>query len=185
MEEKRFENGELTAAIADQTSRALWEVGNVIACVPDRLWEKEYCEQPLYKHIYHMLHSLDLWFINPWDPAFCEPSFHIAGLNNLDLNTDRTILRGEIDSYFSAIEEKIKAYTVSLTPERLLEQPEGCRHSRFRLILGQFRHLHTHLGMLMGWIIAETGEWPLTVGLEHPVPEGKTGIFAEDGENAR
>ena len=75
MEEKRFENGELTAAIADQTSRALWEVGNVIACVPDRLWEKEYCEQPLYKHIYHMLHSLDLWFINPRDPAFSSLRF--------------------------------------------------------------------------------------------------------------
>lgn len=27
--------------IADQTKRALWEVKNVIDCVPDSLWNKE------------------------------------------------------------------------------------------------------------------------------------------------
>lgn len=53
--------------IDELTRRALWEVKNVIDCVPDELWNKEYCQMPCYKHIYHMLHSLDLWYINPRD----------------------------------------------------------------------------------------------------------------------
>ena len=46
--------------IKEQANRALWEVENVIACIPDAMWEKEYCRMPLRKHVYHMLHSLDL-----------------------------------------------------------------------------------------------------------------------------
>lgn len=53
----------LIEIISDQTQRMLWEVNNVIDCVPNSLWNKEYCDMPLWKHIYHMLHSLDLWFI--------------------------------------------------------------------------------------------------------------------------
>ena len=62
--------------IEDQTRRALWEVKNVIDCVPDDLWNRLYCDMPCWKHIYHMLHSLDLWYINPRDTEFKEPSFH-------------------------------------------------------------------------------------------------------------
>ena len=72
----------LTENIIDQTNRALWEVWNVIDCVPEDLWSREYCEMPLYKHIYHMLHSLDLWFINPNDKSYQEPEIHIKDLNN-------------------------------------------------------------------------------------------------------
>lgn len=168
---------ELTAAIADQTDRALWEIRNVIACIPDKLWEKEYGGQPLFKHVYHTLHSLELWFINPNDPDYSEPAFHLPGLNSLDLKTDRVITRSEIEAYLGGVETKIRKYTRALTPGKLLEQPENCRHSRFRLILGQFRHLHTHLGMLMGWIVEDTGKWPETVGMERPIPEDTSGIF--------
>ena len=31
----------LTDIITDQTERALWEVKNVIDCVPDEYWDKE------------------------------------------------------------------------------------------------------------------------------------------------
>lgn len=66
----------LTQIITEQTNRALWEVKNVIDCVPDELWDKEYCRMPCHKHIYHMLHSLDLWYINPRDKDFAEPDIH-------------------------------------------------------------------------------------------------------------
>ena len=75
----------LTAIIKEQTDRALWEVKNVIDCVPDDLWDKKYCDMPCWKHIYHMLHSLDLWYINPRDRKFREPSVHEKDLNNLDV----------------------------------------------------------------------------------------------------
>ena len=75
----------LSSVIKDQTDRALWEVWNIIDCVPEELWSREYCEMPLYKHIYHMLHSLDLWYINPKASDYCEPEIHVPDLNNLDV----------------------------------------------------------------------------------------------------
>ena len=75
----------LTAIIKEQTDRALWEVKNVIDCVPDDLWDKKYCDMPCWKHIYHMLHSLDLWYINPRARKLREPSVYVNALTNLDV----------------------------------------------------------------------------------------------------
>ena len=122
----------LTDIITDQTERALWEVKNVIDCVPDEYWDKEYCGMPVWKHIYHMLHSLD---------------FQIRG--------------------------KTEEYVRSLKDGRLLEKPEGCEYTKFTLILAQFRHLHTHMGMIMGFIVAETGLWPRVAGLEGAILQGE------------
>lgn len=45
----------LNEIIADQTKRALWEVKNVIDCVPDSLWNKEYC---FITHCIHLIFGL-------------------------------------------------------------------------------------------------------------------------------
>lgn len=163
---------QLTMVIKDQTDRALWEVKNVIDCVPDELWSREYCEMPLFKHIYHMLHSLDLWYINPNDPSYREPDIHIDSLNDLDVKTGRFITRTEINDYYMAVKNKITAYTNFLNDGMLNERPVDCSYSKFELILAQFRHLHTHMGMIMGFIIEATGQWPTVLGLERPIPEG-------------
>lgn len=162
-----------TEIIREQTTRALWEVKNVTDCVPDELWNKEYCEMPCWKHIYHMLHSLDLWFINPRDNTYEEPDIHETDLNNLDVVSHKHLSREEINQYFADIDTKIKSYLLQLTDEKLLEFPSGCEYSRFTLILAQFRHLHSHMGMLMGFIIADTGLWPRVLGLEQPFPKGE------------
>ena len=81
----------LTAIIEDQTRRALWEVKNIIDCIPDELWNKNYCEMPCWKHVYHMLHSLDLWYINPRDRHFKEPDIHEKDLNNLDVVSSKSL----------------------------------------------------------------------------------------------
>ena len=88
MEEERY-----SEIIREQTNRALWEVGNVIKCIPEDIWGKEYCGMPLWKHVYHMLHSLDLWFMNPNDTGYKEPGFHVKDLNNLDVVTEKEISR--------------------------------------------------------------------------------------------
>lgn len=163
----------LTEIITEQTKRALWEVKNVIDCVPDELWDKEYCQMPCHKHIYHMLHSLDLWYINPRDKDFTEPDIHEKDLNNLDVVSEKTLSRKEIDHYFLAIQEKIQGYLSHLTDSELLSHPSNCEYTRFTLILAQFRHLHSHMGMLMGFIIDDTGLWPRVLGLEHPFPKGE------------
>lgn len=155
--------------IKDQTQRAMWEVKNAIDCVPDDMWSAQYCEMPLYKHIYHMLHSLDQWFINPFC-GYKEPEIHIENLNNLDVKTDKFISRDEINQYFNGIRIKIENYINGLTDDDLLKYPENSEYTRFTLILAQHRHLHSHMGMIMGFIIQATGKWPAVLGLTHDIP---------------
>lgn len=164
-------------SICELTHRALWEVQNVIACLPDALWDRAYCAAPLWKHIYHMLHSLDLWYINPRDPDYRKPAFHVKDLNDLDAASDRSLTRAQLDAYAGEVCRKIEAYTASLTDDALLEKPVNCAYTRFTLILAQFRHLHTHMGILMGFLIAETGEWPFVLGLENAVPDSGFGTL--------
>ncbi len=156
--------------IQELTERALWEVNNVMDCVPDDLWDKCYCAMPMWKHIYHMLHSLDLWFINPRDNKYKEPSVHEKDLNNLDVISDKELSRDQIRDYYSRIKEKTKKYLYTTDDDDLLLMPENCEYTRFTLILSQYRHLHSHMGMIMGFIIADTGLWPRVVGLEKPIP---------------
>lgn len=161
--------------IKDQTKRALWSINNVIDCVPEEYWNKLYCEMPLWKHIYHTLHSLDMWYINP--RKYSEPSFHIEDLNNLDIKTEKELSRVELKEYFHSIEKKINQYIDNLTDDILLDKPENCKWTRFTLILAQHRHLHSHMGMLMGFIIAETGLWPRVIGLENDIPTGEYSLY--------
>ena len=162
-----------TEIIEEQTKRALWEVKNVIDCVPDQLWNKEYCEMPCWKHIYHMLHSLDLWYINPRDSSYQEPDIHEKDLNNLDVISSRVLSRENINQYFHYINNKIQLYVSELRDEQLMEYPLDSEYCRFNLILAQFRHLHSHMGMIMGFIIDDTGLWPRVLGLEAPFPIGE------------
>jgi hypothetical protein len=163
----------LVDIIEEQTNRALWEVRNVIDCVPDELWNKKYCDMPCWKHVYHMLHSLDLWYINPRDKNYVEPSIHEKDLDNLDVTSNKTLSKEEIENYLTDIEQKLQKYISDLTDKKLLEYPAECEYCIFTLILAQFRHLHSHMGMIMGFIIDDTGLWPKVLGLEKPFPEGK------------
>lgn len=140
----------------------------MLEAVPGELWEKPYCGMPLWKHAYHMLHSLDRWMINP--AAYTEPPFHTPGLNDLDEQTGELLTKEDLILYFQSVREKLTAYLERLTDDWLLEQPENCVWSRFTLILAQYRHLHTHLGMLMGFIVAHNGLWPRVAGLEDAFP---------------
>lgn len=168
-----LEQDSLVKIIEDQTRRALWEVKNVIDCIPNELWNKLYCEMPLWKHVYHMLHSLDLWFINPRDINFTEPSIHVKNLNNLDVTSQKRLAREDIDNYYSQIAEKIIDYVNGLQDTELLEKPVNCEYTKFTLILAQYRHLHSHMGMIMGFIIDDTNQWPRVVGLEKEIPQGE------------
>jgi hypothetical protein len=163
---------EYSYIIKDLTARALWEVENIIKCIPEVCWEKHYYTQPVWKHVYHMLHSLDQWLINPY--RFNEPAIHEEGLNNLDVPSCKILTRGEIMDYFSGTKTKILDYLSKLRDEELLKYPEGCGYTRFTLILAQHRHLHTHMGMLMGFIVSETGKWPAVLGLTGVMPAGES-----------
>lgn len=166
---KGIYNMSISKAIVEQTERALWEVKNVIDCVPDDLWFKKYCDAPMWQHIYHMLHSLDMWFINPYN--YTEPDIHKDNFNNLDVVPKSDLARAEINNYFNSIRSKITEYIKYLTDDELLAKPQDCPYDRFTLMLAQYRHLHTHMGMIMGFIIDDKSLWPAVLGLQMPIPD--------------
>ena len=154
------------------TERALWETENLMKCVPDRLWHKRYDGIPMWKYLYHMMYSMDRWYINPCDPDYRDPVFHIPGLNDLNvIPGEESIDRGQLEGYLRHICRKIGDYLDVLTDSELSESPEGCDMSRMRLIMGQIRHWHRHMGIVYGFIIADEGKWPYVLNMLGKYPE--------------
>lgn len=160
------------AIITEMTVRALWETQNVLDCVPDELWEKPYAGSPLWQHIYHMLHSLDQWFINPRATDFVEPPIHFPDLQDLQIYPQTALDRKQMNEYFYTIKAKLSLYLPTLHDEDLLQRPEKCEFTRFTLILSQYQHLHRHMGVLIGIIIAETGLYPRVLETGEEIPRG-------------
>lgn len=154
------------------TNRALWETENLIKCIPDELWSKRYDEIPMWKYLYHMLYSMDRWFINPKDSSYSDPEFHTETLADLNVvPKDELISREQLEAYFYDIQDKIQKYIEVLKDEALNENPENCDISRLRLILGQYRHWHRHMGIIYGFIIEDTGKWPYVLNMSRKYPD--------------
>ena len=128
------------------------------------------CELPIWKHAYHMLHSIDQWFINPAE--YSEPPFHTPGLNSLNQFDSNALSREALLQYFSSIKQKVLAYLDDLSDEELSETPEGCRFTRLTLILGNYRHTYAHLGNINATTMMATGRWPRVVGLDGDLSQG-------------
>ena len=133
------------------------------------------CDLPVWKHAYHMLHSLDQWFINPKE--YTEPSFHVDGLNSLNEFSEKTLSRAELLDYLGSIKIKITDYIDSLTDDMLSEIPNGCKTNRLGLILSQLRHFYAHLGNINGTTIIETNKWPRVVGITGKSGKSTSGLF--------
>lgn len=154
------------------TGRALWETENLMKCVPDHLWHKRYDGIPMWKYLYHMMYSMDRWYINPCDPDYRDPEFHIAGLNDLNvIPQNESVERHQLEEYLCHIRRKINEYLNHLDDSALSEAPEGCDMTRMRLIMGQIRHWHRHMGIVYGFIIADEGKWPYVLNMLGKYPE--------------
>lgn len=154
------------------TNRALWETENLIKCIPNELWSKRYDEIPMWKYLYHMLYSMDRWFINPKDSSYRDPEFHADNLADLNVvPKDEFLSRNQLEDYFYGVRDKIQKYIESLKDEHLNENPENCDISRFCLILGQFRHWHRHMGVIYGFIIEDTGKWAYVLNMSGKYPD--------------
>ncbi len=156
------------------TERALWETENLIACVPDEIWNRRYDGLPLWKYLYHTLYSMDRWFINPCDPQYRNPDFHTETLADLNVvpGEDQSLSREQMTGYFLRIKEKIQNYLRVLNDQMLSGCPENCDMSRLRLIIGQHRHWHRHMGIVYGFVIADTGKWPYVLNMDGKYPDG-------------
>lgn len=165
------------------TERALWETENLIACIPDTLWDRRYDELPLWKYVYHMLFSMDRWFINPFDSDYLPPAFHTDDLPDLNAVPEegKTVSREQISGYFDSIRKKITDYTAMLTDEMLSVHPPCCDMTRMCLILGQYRHWHRHMGIVYGFLIRDMGKWPYVLNMRGAYPETPMPNFYDDG----
>lgn len=163
------------------TNRALWETENLIKCIPEELWNKRYDEIPMWKYVMHMLYSMDRWYINPKDPEYQNPAFYQEGIADLNEvpTTKEGLTREQLLMYFDSIQKKIEKYLAELKDSDLEQMPEGCDMTRFRLILGQFRHWHRHMGVIYGFVVEDTGKWPYVLNMCGEYPKDPMPNFYE------
>jgi len=133
------------------------------------------CDFPIWKHVYHMLHSCDQWFINP--NHYNEPDFHEPNMNSLNIMTETVLSREELLRYLNDIQTKITNYLDMLTDEMLYELPQDCLTNRLSLILSQQRHFYAHLGNINATTIIETNEWPRVIGITGKSGDSSEGLY--------
>ena len=124
------------------------------------------CDMPVWKHVYHMLHSCEQWFISPLEYEK-EP----------DIPSEKALSRGLLSDYLETVRTKIICYLETMTDEKLYEIPKGCASNRLGLILSQYRHFYAHLGNINATTIMETNEWPRVVGTSGKSGKSTEGLF--------
>jgi len=133
------------------------------------------CDMPIWKHVYHMLHSLDQWYINPQE--YTHPPFHVENLNSLDIPSEEKMSREQLQEYLCSIATKITNYLDTLDDDMLYEIPNGCEQNRLGLIMSQFRHFYAHLGNINATTIIETNKWPRVVGITGKSGKSTSGLW--------
>ena len=126
-----------------------------------------------WKQLYHVIHSLDQWFINPY--VYTHPEFHTPGLNSLaDTNYDKHLSKEELQTYYEKVRQKVTTYLDSIDVTSLIEKPDNCQFTRFALILGQIRHTSYHIGFLHCCMYRDYEKLPVFKGLGPPMEPVKT-----------
>lgn len=129
------------------------------------------------RYLFHAIHSLDKWFINP--EPFCEPDKTVTGGIPAELSVIDSkrkgftqangthISREQLLQYAISVEKKIQGYLLTLTDEKLVERAQdNGKFTRLELILGQFRHLMWHLGVSSAVTFMHDQTWPEYFGLD-------------------
>ena len=127
------------------------------------------------RYIFHYLHSLDRFFINPMDYVYeGERLFGIPeNLSVIDpkregyeSDSSKVISREQLLSYLDYIKAKVDAYFERLTAADLIQKPDGCEYTRLELILAQFRHMMWHVGVSSAITFSSKKEWNDFTGLK-------------------
>ena len=126
------------------------------------------------RYIFHYLHSMDRFFINPMDYVYegeklfgIQENLSIIDPQRAGYISDKTIVisRKQLMDYLEYVRAKINAYFEKLTSAELLQKPEGCKYTRLELILAQFRHLMWHVGLSSAITFNSKKEWNPFTGL--------------------
>jgi hypothetical protein len=87
---------------------------------------------PVSSQIFHLLHSMDQWFIDPNEYKEQTILDKQEGKDGYSIS--------ELMSYCRTIQVKIQDYIKQLDEINILEKPKKCSFTRLELILGQSRH---------------------------------------------
>ena len=126
---------------------------------------------PIWKNLYHCIHSLDKNLIDP--TSYCEPSFHEKNMDVIYLETPKKMSKKELINYYMEVKDKIMSYFNLLNDEILLEKVflNEKYYTRLELILAQLRHVFYHVGYLHCCIKIEYENTPEYIGLYKRVPD--------------
>ncbi len=126
------------------------------------------------RYIFHYLHSMDRFFINPCEYVYeGEKLFGIPeNLSVIDparagyvSDSSIVIAREKLIGYLDYVKAKIDAYFERITPDDLLQKPKDCEYTRLELIIAQFRHLMWHVGLSSAITFSSKKEWNKFTGL--------------------
>ena len=157
----------LIEIITEQTRILFENIQETFNALSEDQMDKFIFDAPLWKHIYHMLHSLDQWFINPY--IYDNPDFHEYGMNSFKIETDKGLSKENLVTYFSDIEEKIYLFLNNLNDRSLIETPENCNFTRLTLILAQYRHVMYHIGFITSILHYTEEKRPKFIGISLPM----------------
>jgi len=123
----------------------------------------------VWKHFYHLVHSLDKYFIDPHN--YIEPSFHREDdMDITNLNNNKLMNKMEIIDYYNTVKNKIKKYVYSLSENDLTEivytSDDGNIVSKGDLIVAAIRHTYYHEGYFNCIMKLEKGETPEYLNVE-------------------
>lgn len=155
---------EIISTIMTQTEILFLNLDETLNALEEtQLYDTKICDWPLGEQIYHTLHSLEWWLINPTD--YIEVPADLRKQN-------KRLSKIELLDYLNSIKFKIKGYLESLSAELLTGYPPGCPFNRLTLILGQYRHLMYHIGLIHGCLrVNSGGKNPAYHGLVLPSPD--------------
>ncbi len=135
----------LSKIIAEQTEILLKNINSVVQSAN---LEAEFDGLNASRFIFHTLHSLDKWFVNPAEYKYDENSSGGVAENLSIISSYRqgfdaapgvVISRENLEKYAVSVAQKIRIYLAKLSDKMLSEKLDGCEFTRLELILGQFR----------------------------------------------
>jgi len=153
------------SSIKTQTLIMLKNVKYTLKIVPSSKFNVLTSGQPYWRHFYHLIHSIDQWFIDP--DNYVEPVFGAKGLNTLDGKPGKILSKKTITKYFKTVEKKIVKYLATLDDASLSRKAKGSGFTKLEYIIGQNRHVMYHVGFIHACIQKETGVWPEYYGLNN------------------
>ncbi|MBN1698013.1 MAG: DinB family protein [Spirochaetales bacterium] len=160
----------IVSDIKKQVVILLKNIDELFSSLDDGMLDNAAGRWPLWRQLYHMLHSMDQWFVNPY--RYTDHMGGGADVAGLVEETAIKLSKNELSDYYSDIRVKIEDYLNGLDAAMLKEKPGGCPFTRFELVLGQTRHIMYHIGLIHGIMLVSWNVLPGYHGLSGSVKPG-------------